>query len=74
MITVLAVHFAVAVVAPVLFHRFGRNAFYVLAAVPAYSFVWLVMQHGAVYAAGSGGPRAGVQAPAWPTSCPGSPN
>ncbi|XAS63928.1 Na+/H+ antiporter subunit A [Micrococcaceae bacterium Sec5.8] len=59
MITVLAVHFAVAVVAPVLFHRFGRNAFYVLAAVPAGSFVWLVMQHGAVYAAGSGGPRAG---------------
>jgi multicomponent Na+:H+ antiporter subunit A len=49
-ITVLAVHFAVAAVAPFLFQKFGRNAFYALAAVPAGSFIWLILQHGAVYA------------------------
>ncbi len=49
MITVLAVHFAVAAVAPFLFRRFGRNAFYALASVPAGSFLWLVLQHEAVY-------------------------
>ncbi|MDR7083542.1 multicomponent Na+:H+ antiporter subunit A [Arthrobacter ginsengisoli] len=49
MITVLAVHFAVAAVAPFLFRRFGRNSFYALAAVPAGSFAWLILQHGAVY-------------------------
>ena len=49
MITVLAVHFAVAAVAPFLFRKFGRNSFYALAAVPAGSFVWLILQHGAVY-------------------------
>ncbi|WP_346925983.1 Na+/H+ antiporter subunit A [uncultured Arthrobacter sp.] len=49
MITVLAVHFAVAAVAPFLFRKFGRNSFYALAAVPAASFVWLILQHGAVY-------------------------
>ncbi|WP_427172796.1 Na+/H+ antiporter subunit A [Arthrobacter sp. 92] len=54
MITVLAVHFAVAAVAPLLFRKFGRNAFYALAAVPAGSFIWLVLQHPAVYRAGSG--------------------
>lgn len=51
MITVLAVHFAVAAVAPFLFRRLGRNAFFALAAVPAGSFVWLVFQHGMVYSA-----------------------
>ncbi|WP_354189128.1 Na+/H+ antiporter subunit A [Arthrobacter sp. UYCu712] len=49
MITVLAVHFAVAAVAPLLFRKFGRNSFYALAAVPAASFVWLILQHGDVY-------------------------
>ncbi|MDI3212139.1 Na+/H+ antiporter subunit A [Arthrobacter sp. AL12] len=49
MITVLAVHFAVAAVAPFLFRKFGRNSFYALATVPAGSFVWLLLQHGAVY-------------------------
>ena len=44
-ITVLAVHFAVAAVAPFLFRKFGRNSFYALAAVPAGSFVWLLLQH-----------------------------
>src|SRR6478672_11008569 len=48
-ITVLAVHFAVAAVAPFLFRRIGRNAFFALAAVPAGSFVWLAFQHDAVY-------------------------
>lgn len=49
MITVLAVHFTVAAVAPFLFRAWGRNAFYALAAVPAVSFLWLVLQYGAVY-------------------------
>ncbi len=49
MITVLAVHFAVAAVAPLLFRRFGRNSFFALAAVPAASFIWLLLQHDAVY-------------------------
>lgn len=49
MITVLAVHFTVAAVAPLLFRAWGRNAFYALAAVPAASFVWLLLQHGTVY-------------------------
>jgi multicomponent Na+:H+ antiporter subunit A len=48
-ITVLAVHFAVAAVAPLLFRRFGRNSFYALAAVPAGSFLWLLLQQGQVY-------------------------
>ena len=54
MITVLAVHFAVAAVAPFVFRKFGRNSFYALAAVPAGSFVWLLFQHAAVY--GTRGP------------------
>ncbi|MGO4805844.1 Na+/H+ antiporter subunit A [Arthrobacter sp. 2MCAF15] len=49
MITVLAVLFAVAAVAPLLFRKFGRNAFFALAAVPAGSFIWLVLQHDAIY-------------------------
>jgi multicomponent Na+:H+ antiporter subunit A len=48
-IPVLAVHFAVAAVAPFLFRAWGRNTFYVLAAVPGISFLWLLLQHGAVY-------------------------
>ena len=59
MITVLAVHFAVAAVAPFLFRKFGRNSFYALAAVPAGSFVWLILQHGAVYS-DAGGAQAGA--------------
>ena len=58
MITVLAVHFAVAAVAPFIFRRFGRNSFYGLAAVPAGSFVWLLLQHAAVrHAVSLGSPR-----------------
>ena len=67
-ITVLAVHFAVAAVAPLLFRKFGRNSFYALAAVPAASFIWLLLQHGAVYSG-----TARVLTGRLPKSCPGSP-
>ncbi|WP_115789999.1 Na+/H+ antiporter subunit A [Arthrobacter silvisoli] len=53
MITVLAVTFAAAAVAPWIFRKIGRSAFYVLAAVPAGSLVWLVAQYGLVYPGGS---------------------
>lgn len=59
MITVLAVHFAVAAVAPFFFGKFRRNSFYALAAVPAGSFVWLLLQRDAVYQ-GAAGPDAGA--------------
>ena len=42
MLIVLTVLFTVALVAPLLFRRIGRSAFYVLAAVPAAAFVWLL--------------------------------
>jgi len=51
-ITVLAITFVAATVAPLIFSKLGRNAFYVLAAVPAAAFVWLVLQHGPVYSGG----------------------
>lgn len=51
MITVLAITFAAATVAPLIFKKLARNAFYVLAAVPAGAFVWLLFQYGAVYPA-----------------------
>ena len=53
MITVLAVTFAAAAVAPWIFRKIGRSSFYVLAAVPAASLVWLVAQYGLVYPEGS---------------------
>ena len=49
MITVLAITFVAATVAPLIFGKLGRNAFYVLAAVPAVAFIWLVLQHAPVY-------------------------
>jgi len=52
-ITVLAVTFAAAAVAPWIFRKIGRSSFYVLAAVPAASLVWLVAQYGLVYPEGS---------------------
>lgn len=65
MITVLAVHFAVAAVAPFMFRKFGRSSFYALAAVPAGSFVWLLFQHNAVYGtAGRHGAGVPGQGPA----------
>ncbi len=52
MITVLAVTFAAAAVAPWIFRKIGRSAFYVLAAVPGASLVWLIAQYGQVYPEG----------------------
>lgn len=43
MLVVLTVLFAVALVAPLMFRRIGRSAFYVLAAVPAAAFIWLLV-------------------------------
>ncbi|ABM08358.1 Na+/H+ antiporter subunit A [Paenarthrobacter aurescens] len=52
MITVLAITFVAATVAPLIFSKLGRNAFYALAAVPAGAFIWLIFQHEAVYSGG----------------------
>ena len=49
MLFVLCAHFIVAIIAPILFARWGRAAFYVLAAVPAASFGWLLAQYQNVY-------------------------
>lgn len=49
MLFVLCAHFIVAIIAPILFARWGRAAFYVLAAVPGASFVWLLAQYQNVY-------------------------
>jgi multicomponent Na+:H+ antiporter subunit A len=46
---VLCAHFIVAIFAPILFSRWGRSAFYVLAAVPGISFIWLVAQYKNVF-------------------------
>ena len=43
MLIVLIALFAIALIAPLIFRRLGRSAFYVLAAVPAAAFVWLVI-------------------------------
>ncbi|WP_026553471.1 Na+/H+ antiporter subunit A [Arthrobacter sp. H20] len=43
MLIVLIALFAVALVAPLIFRRLGRSAFYVLAAVPAAAFSWLII-------------------------------
>ncbi|MGO4385059.1 Na+/H+ antiporter subunit A [Specibacter sp. RAF43] len=53
MLIVLGVHFIVAILAPALFSRWGRAAFYVLAAVPAGSFIWLLTQYPGAYAPGA---------------------
>ncbi|MCA4134941.1 Na+/H+ antiporter subunit A [Arthrobacter sp. M4] len=49
MITVLAVTFVMAAVAPLIFQRMQRNSFYLLAAIPAGATVWLALQFGSVY-------------------------
>ena len=49
MLIVLCAHFIVAIFAPILFSRLGRSAFYLLAAVPGASFVWLISQYNNVY-------------------------
>jgi multicomponent Na+:H+ antiporter subunit A len=50
----------VAVVAPLMFSRWGRSAFYLLAAVPAASFAWLLAQYGNVYSASRPSPALDV--------------
>ncbi|GAB3565221.1 Na+/H+ antiporter subunit A [Arthrobacter alkaliphilus] len=59
MITVLAVTFAAATVAPWIFRKLQRNAFYVLAAVPSAAFVWLLLQYGRIYPGKGGNPTGG---------------
>lgn len=59
MITVLAVTFAAATVAPWIFRRLQRNAFYVLAAVPSAAFVWLLLQYDRIYPGKGGNPTGG---------------
>lgn len=59
MITVLAVTFAAATVAPWIFRKLQRNAFYVLAAVPAGAFVWLLLQYDRIYPGKNGDPTGG---------------
>ncbi|XKH57220.1 Na+/H+ antiporter subunit A [Citricoccus nitrophenolicus] len=48
MLTVLIALFAMALVAPLVFRVANRNGFYILAAVPAAGFVWLLFQLPAV--------------------------
>ena len=43
MLAILLAHAAAAVLAPVLVHRWGRQAFYPLALVPLGSLVWVVL-------------------------------
>ncbi|GAA4053769.1 Na+/H+ antiporter subunit A [Arthrobacter methylotrophus] len=59
MITVLAVTFAAATAAPWIFRKLQRNAFYVLAAVPAAAFVWLILQYDRIYPGKGGEPTGG---------------
>ncbi|GAB3534204.1 Na+/H+ antiporter subunit A [Arthrobacter tecti] len=42
MLIVLVALFAMAMIAPLIFRRLGRSAFYILAAVPAAGFAWLI--------------------------------
>ncbi|MFI7482578.1 Na+/H+ antiporter subunit A [Kocuria sp. M1R5S2] len=60
MLAVLLLHAATAVVAPVLFARMGRNAFYVLAAVPLAGLLWLLASAPRVYG-GEGGWTEGTR-------------
>ncbi|WP_144791085.1 Na+/H+ antiporter subunit A [Kocuria palustris] len=46
MLAVLIAHAVIALLAAPLFQRLGRSAFYLIAAVPAASFVWVLLQGG----------------------------
>ncbi|MHA7284017.1 Na+/H+ antiporter subunit A [Arthrobacter sp. TMS2-4] len=63
MLTVLLAMFALALVAPLLFARFGRSAFFVLAAAPAAGFVWLLTKLPRVLAADQDAPNGTPGAP-----------
>ncbi|WP_298254289.1 Na+/H+ antiporter subunit A [uncultured Arthrobacter sp.] len=65
MLTVLIGMFALAFVAPLLFSRLGRSAFFVLAAAPAAAFAWLLTMLPAVLSADQG--AAGEQPVAPPS-------
>lgn len=62
MLVVLTVLFTVALAAPLFFRWFGRSAFYILAAVPAAAFIWLMATFpaytGADQSLSSGAPNA----------------
>ena len=62
MLVVLTVLFAVALMAPFFFTRFGRSAFYILAVFPAAAFLWLLATFssytGADQTLASGAPNA----------------
>ena len=60
MLFVLCAHFLVAIFAPILFARWGRSAFYFLAAVPGMSFLWLITQYQNVYSDSSATPVVDV--------------
>ena len=69
MLTVLIAMFALALVAPVLFSRLGRSAFFVLAAAPAAAFVWLLVELPGVLAADQAAPNGAPGAPpSWPSA------
>ncbi|GAA1404876.1 monovalent cation/H+ antiporter subunit A [Glutamicibacter uratoxydans] len=44
MLTILSALFATAALCPILFRAFKRNAFYIVAVVPAVGFIWLLFQ------------------------------
>ncbi|WP_167996017.1 Na+/H+ antiporter subunit A [Arthrobacter pigmenti] len=62
MLIVLVALFAMATIAPLIFRRLGRSAFYILAAVPAAGFAWLIATFpnytAAVQTAANGQPNA----------------
>ncbi|WP_035769128.1 Na+/H+ antiporter subunit A [Arthrobacter castelli] len=59
MLLVLTIHFVVALLAPLIFSWLGRSGFYLLAAVPAGSFAWLLSRYDDVMSpGGDGGPNA----------------
>lgn len=63
MLTVLLAMFVLALGAPVLFARFGRSAFFVLAAAPAAGFVWLLTRLPQVLASDQAAPNGSPGAP-----------
>ncbi|MGP5219908.1 Na+/H+ antiporter subunit A [Arthrobacter rhombi] len=55
--------FVVSAVAPLLFRRFGRASFYLLGAVPAVAFVWLLANFDSFISADQSAPAGGPNAP-----------
>ncbi len=63
MLIVLIALFAMASIAPLIFRRIGRSAFYVLASVPAAGFVWLLATFSSYTQADQGGASGQPNAP-----------